>query len=100
MQNTRCGLAQLPHHGAGVFLLLPSAVPGAVVFEKKFKGRQFVDNRSTSACALILPALNSVRTSRMELIMGRSPPPRARFGGCPERINMLDSSSGNVATLS
>ena len=38
-QSMLSGLAQFAHHGAGVFLFLPTAVAGAVVFDRQFPGQ-------------------------------------------------------------
>jgi hypothetical protein len=36
-KDLACGLAQFSHHGASVVLILPAAIPGAVVFENEFE---------------------------------------------------------------
>ena len=90
--------AQLAHNRSGILLFLPSAVPRSVVLEKKFEGVQFVDLLMTSACELIRSCLNSDRISIMGLIMGVRPP-RAPGRGFPERMKVLELSSGKVPTL-
>ncbi len=104
------GAAKLSHDRAGIFLFLPAAVSGTVVFEKEFERRQWIDmgrcsaqrdRPRTSPYCRTRPAANSSISVFMEdsIDVNRNEPPPPKQPPLKERMNVLLESRGNVPTF-